>query len=302
MNTPLKDPYLKSFQTYLQLEKSLSENTIEAYLRDLSKLKRFYQGHSFAFTSCSVEEIQAFIYSIYDLGLSSTTQARIISSLKAFFNFLLLEEAIQSSPMAHISTPKIGRKLPEVLSIEEIELLLKSIDLSRAQGQRNRAIIEVLYGSGVRVSELVNLSLEDIIWEEHILRITGKGDKQRLVPFGSHARKQLTIYLTEVRIHQTISPENQDIVFLNRRGKKLTREMIFTITKNLAIKAGIKKKVSPHSFRHSFATHLIEGGADLRVVQDLLGHSSITTTEIYTHISDDFLREQILMFHPRNQL
>jgi len=248
----------------------------------------------------TMEDIQGFLKYITELGLGARTQARILSGLKAFYKFLILENEIQVDPTELIESPKLGRKLPDVLSIEEIDTILNGIDRSTPEGERNRAMLEVLYSCGLRVSELITLQISNIYFAEGFIRITGKGDKERLVPIGGQAIKHLNLYLNQVRVHQPIQAEFTDFAFLNRRGKGLTRVMIFTIIKNLVTAVGIDKTVSPHTFRHSFATHLVEGGADLRAVQEMLGHESITTTEIYTHLDRSYLKQTILDYHPRS--
>jgi len=295
--------YVNGFKSYLQLERSLSENTVEAYLRDVDKLAQLFteiSAKKLSIAEVRNQDLQEFIHWLHNLGLSAGSQSRIISGIKAFFGFLILEEIIDLDPSSLLESPKLARKLPDTLSVEEIELLLENIDRSTPEGERNVAIIEVLYGSGLRVSELVNLSLEDIYWDEGFLRVIGKGDKQRIVPFSDMAAKHLKLYIHEIRVHVKADPSHQHFVFLNRRGKQLTRVMIFTIIKKLVIKTGIKKRISPHSFRHSFATHLVERGADLRAVQEMLGHESITTTEIYTHLDRTYLKEVIDKYHPFN--
>lgn len=293
--------YISGFKSYLQLERSLSENTVEGYLRDVDKLAQFFTkiaNPEKSLNEIEHQDLQMFIHWLNELGLSAGSQARIISGVKAFFSYLVLEDVLMVDPSELLDSPKQARKLPDTLSIEEIELLIATIDRSKSVGERNVAILEVLYGSGLRVSELVNLALEDIYWEDGFLRVIGKGDKQRIVPFSDMAAKHLKLYIDEVRVHVKVVANHEHFVFLNRRGKQLTRVMIFTIIKNLVLLAGIRKKISPHSFRHSFATHLIENGADLRAVQEMLGHESITTTEIYTHLDRKFLKEVIEKYHP----
>ena len=292
---------VNGFNAYLKIERSLSDNTVESYLRDVSKLENFFTKNSLkkiSWENIEIENLQEFLSHIHDLGLSANSQSRIISSLKTFFKYLTIEELRSNNPAELLETPKTGRKLPDTLSVEEINLLIAAIDRTAKEGERNIAIIEVLYGCGLRVSELINLKISEIFWDEGFIRVIGKGSKQRLVPLGSIAVKHLKIYLNEIRIHAKIKPGSEDIVFLNRRGNHLTRVMIFTIIKQLAIKAEIKKNISPHTLRHSFATHLVEGGADLRAVQEMLGHESITTTEIYTHSDRSYLRQAILDHHP----
>jgi len=293
--------YIKSFEAYLRLEKSLSINSIDAYTRDVNKLAIFSEENGLTSPlKVTMEDIQGFLKYITELGLGARTQARILSGLKAFYKFLILENEIQVDPTELIESPKLGRKLPDVLSIEEIDTILNGIDRSTPEGERNRAMLEVLYSCGLRVSELITLQISNIYFTEGFIRITGKGDKERLVPIGGQAVKHLNLYLNQVRVHQPIQAEFTDFAFLNRRGKGLTRVMIFTIIKNLVTAVGIDKTVSPHTFRHSFATHLVEGGADLRAVQEMLGHESITTTEIYTHLDRSYLKQTILDYHPRS--
>lgn len=294
--------YIKGFQAYLKLEKSLSENSVEAYINDVSKLETFFSMKYPTLKIAEIEytQLQEFIKWIYELGLEASSQSRIISGIKSFFNYLLLEDIIESNPSEFLETPKLPRKLPEVLSIEEINMLLDAINMSTPEGERNKAMLETLYGCGLRVSELVSLKISELLFNEGFIRVIGKGNKQRLVPIGSVAIKQVEQYIKKVRYTTKPKPGFEDFVFLNRRGKQLTRVMVFTIIKQLAQKAGINKTISPHTFRHSFATHLINGGADLRAIQEMLGHESITTTEIYTHLDNEFLREAIISFHPRS--
>lgn len=292
----------KDFQHFLRLEKSLSDNSIEAYSNDLKKLIQYFELNGLEIPPDQVtgEQLKTFLRWINELGMSARTQARVISGLKAFFRFLSLEEKIEEDPMSLIEAPKISRKLPEVLSVEEIDRIISKIDLSKPEGHRNRAIIEVLYSCGLRVSELTGLRISDINMEKGYLKVRGKGDKERLVPIGKRAIREIKNYIFQRNSLLSIDESCKDILFLNRRGFQLTRVMIFTIIKNLAADAGIRKRISPHTFRHSFATHLVEGGADLRAVQEMLGHESILTTEIYTHLDREFLRETILSFHPRS--
>ncbi len=297
------DEAIKEFKIFIKLEKGLSENTETAYLNDIQKLKEFItviKEYPLLPDHISIGHLSEFIRYIADLGVSEATQARIISSIRSFFNFLFQNDYITTNPAKMIETPRLSRKLPAVLSVEEIDAIIDAVDLKRPDGYRNRAIIEVLYSCGLRVSELVNLKLSDIFSTQKFIRITGKGDKQRLVPISEKALEEIGNYLNFVRNDQKIKDGFEDILFLNRRGGKLTRNMVFIIVKELVQKAGINKNVSPHTFRHSFATHLVEGGADLRAVQEMLGHSSITTTEIYTHVSSAYLRDTILNFHPRS--
>ena len=289
----------RNFETYLRLEKSLSDNSIEAYLNDVYKLEKYFIGAGNDVSPVNVEypDLKAFLAWYGSNNLNTRTQSRVFSGVRAFYRFLLIEGEIEENPASHIESPKIGLKLPEVLSIIEIDRIIDQIDLSKPEGHRNKAIIETLYGCGLRVSELVNLHLTDIHYGEEFVVVTGKGNKQRLVPIGKKALKEIDIYKQDRKILSVI--KDQNILFLNRRGSRLTRAMIFTIIKDLAAKAGIRKNISPHTFRHSFATHMIEAGADLRAVQEMLGHESILTTEIYTHIDRSFLRDTLIMFHPR---
>jgi integrase/recombinase XerD len=290
----------KDFETYMRLEKSLSANSIEAYLRDVEKLESFLndKGRAKDPTEIDYEDIRQFILWYGESYENARTQSRTISGIKAFFRFLVLEGEIEENPTTLVESPKIGFKIPQVLSANEIEKILDAIDLSKQEGHRNKAIIETLYGCGLRVSELVNLRITDIHFNDKFIVVIGKGNKQRLVPIGEKALKAIRLYFEKRNVSKII---DQNIVFLNRRGRKLTRAMIFTIIKDSAQAAGIKKNISPHTFRHSFATHLVEGGADLRAVQEMLGHESITTTEIYTHVDRTYLRDTLVMFHPRAQ-
>lgn len=296
------ESHIKHFGTYLKLERSLSTNSIEAYVRDVEKLAQFitmnYNGISPL--SITVKHLQAFLQYVNELGMSAFSQARILSGIKAFYKYMLFEELIEKDPTVLIEGPKLGRQLPDTLEYDEIVKLFEAIDLSAAEGMRNRAMLEVLYSSGLRVSELVELKLASVYFDIGFLRVIGKGNKERLVPVGRDAMKFLKIYKEETRVHVPVQKGFESYVFLNRRGKKLTRVMVFLIIKSLAAKIGLKKTISPHTFRHSFATHLIEGGADLRAVQEMLGHESITTTEIYTHLDRDYLRQVIQDFHPRS--
>jgi len=291
---------IKEFKYYLKVERSLADNSVNAYIRDIRKFADFCSKIKVNELNISVNEIREFIADLNSKNISARSQARIISGVKAFFKYLIIEDYITNDPTMLIENPKIGLKLPEVLSVDEIELIISSIDLSNKQGERNRAILETLYSCGLRVTELINLKISNINFKEGYIKVIGKGDKERLTPIGSNALKYISIYVNEVRIHQKISKNHEDFVFLNNRGSKLSRVMIFTLIKRIVDKVGIKKKVSPHTFRHSFATHLIEGGADLRAVQEMLGHESITTTEIYTHLDRDYLRSNIMQFHPRS--
>lgn len=293
--------YIKNFVSFLKIEKGLSENSILAYQRDVQKLMEFSIDHSLDKpTLVYLEHLKGFVFILHELGLSARSQARVISGVKQFFQFLLLENERDDDPSELLELPKIGLKLPEVLTIEEIDAMIAAIDYSKNEGIRNRAILETLYSCGLRVSELVNLRFSDLYLEEGFIRVIGKGNKERLVPTSPSVKDEIACYVSETRNHQSIKPGNEDVVFLNRRGAKLTRVMIFTIIKELALAIGLTKSVSPHTFRHSFATHLIEGGANLRAIQEMLGHESITTTEIYTHLDQRFIRDAIISFHPRN--
>jgi len=287
----------------LKIEKSLSANSVEAYLRDFDKLTQYLEVSSSSKkpTEIRLADLQRMILWISELGISARSQSRIISGIRNFFFYLLLEDEIKEDPSELLELPKIGKKLPEVLSIEEIDDLKNAIDMSKQEGHRNRAIIETLYSCGLRVSELVNLQITNIYFDEGFVRVIGKGNKERLVPISPSVEKEIKIYRDLVRVHQEIKDGHEDYLFLNRRGAQLTRVMIFTIIKNLAQEIGLKKNISPHTFRHSFATHLVEGGANLRAIQEMLGHESISTTEIYTHLSNDFLKDAIISFHPRNK-
>ena len=292
--------YIKQFVSFLKIERGLADNSILAYQRDVIKLAEYSVDKNIDPIEINYKDLKDFVAVLYDLGLSARSQARIISGIKQFYGFILLENEIKDDPSELLELPKVGRKLPEVMSIEEIDMLIEAIDLSTNEGHRNKAILETLYSCGLRVSELVNLKFSDLYFEEGFIRVIGKGNKERLVPVSKTVEKEIKIYQENYRIHKKIKPGDENTVFLNRRGAKLTRVMIFTIIKNLSIESGLNKKVSPHTFRHSFATHLIEGGANLRAIQEMLGHESITTTEIYTHLDQSFLRDAILSHHPRN--
>jgi len=294
---------ISSFKLYLKLEKQLSGNSIEAYVSDVKKLRDYVAHYQTKITPARVDEdlLKEFIYQVSSY-ISTHTQARLLSGLRMFFKFLILEQEIEKNPVALIESPKLKRKLPDVLSLDEIDRMISAIDLSSPEGERNRAIIETIYGCGLRVSELVNLRISDLYFDEGFIKVTGKGDKQRLVPVNDYTKKYIEIYLNHVRKHQKVHKDFSDILFLNRRGKQLTRVMIFHIIKDLAKKAGIPKNISPHSLRHSFATHLLENGADLRSIQLLLGHESITTTEIYLHLDRQKLHETLEKYHPRGQV
>lgn len=294
------EPYKKGFKAYLQLERSLSENSIEAYLNDVEKLTYYLQsnGHLKAPSELDLKILQGFIKWIAELGMTQTSQSRIISGIRTFYKYCLLEDVSTTDPTTLLEAPKLKRTLPDVLSFGEIEQIIGEIDLSTPEGGRNKAILETMYSCGLRVSEVVNLKISQLYLDVGFVRVIGKGNKERLVPIGSDAIKYINIYRQNLRVHIPIQKGEEDILFLNRRGKRLTRVMIFLIIKDLTAKAGIKKNISPHTFRHSFATHLVEGGADLRAVQEMLGHESITTTEIYTHLDREFLRKTLEKFHP----
>lgn len=293
--------YIKNFESYLKIEKGLSENSIFAYLNDVDKLREFSEALDKSVESIELSDLQYFVGDLFDMGLSTRSQARVISGIKQFFEFLLLENTITKNPSDLLESPRIGRKLPEVLSISEIDTLITHIDLSKQEGHRNKAIIETLYCCGLRVSELCDLKISNIFFNEGFIRVIGKGNKERLVPLSPSVEKEVGLYFQSMRNHIQIAAGHEDFLFLNRRGKKLTRVMIFTIVKQLAESMGLKKTISPHTFRHSFATHLIEGGANLRAIQEMLGHESILTTEIYTHISQTAQRDAIMLYHPRNK-
>lgn len=290
----------KKYHTFLLLEKSLSSNTIEAYENDLGKYYDFLKEHALSVESAGLSDLRHFLKELSDLGIAVRSQARIVSSIKSFYHFLIYDESIDEDPTELLEMPKIGVYLPEVLSTEEINDIVSCIDMTKKEGQRNRAIIETLYGSGLRVSELVNVKLSNLFLDEEYMRIEGKGKKERLVPLSKESIKQIRLWLMD-RAQLEIKKGAEDYLFLNRRGAPLTRVMIFTIVKNLALEASIEKRISPHTFRHSFATHLLEGGANLRDIQQLLGHESILTTEIYTHINVKYLQETIMKYHPRNR-
>ena len=294
------DAYKKGYKAWLRLEKSLSENSVSAYLHDVQSLTNFLQAtHDLKDPNDVVlKDLEKFTKWVNELGMTNSSQARMISGIRSFFKFCLIEEITSIDPSALLEAPKQQRKLPDTLSFQEIEMVIAAIDLSKPEGQRNKAILETLYSCGLRVSELVNLKISNLHLSEGFVRITGKGNKERLVPIGSDAQKFINIYMNNIRNHIQIKTGEEDIIFLNRRGSRLSRLMIFLIIKSLAKIAGISKNISPHTFRHSFATHLVEGGADLRAVQAMLGHESITTTEIYTHLDREFLRTTLHQFHP----
>ncbi|MDR3706251.1 MAG: site-specific tyrosine recombinase XerD [Paludibacteraceae bacterium] len=295
----MTDPIIKKYHSFLLLEKSLSPNTIEAYEEDLDKLLVYLADAKITYLEAKIEHLRDFLIDLHELGISPRSQARIISGVKSFYRFLQYEEYLDEDPTELLEMPKLGKHLPEVLSIEEINNVIAAIDLSTNEGQRNRAIIETLYGSGLRVSELVNLKMSNIYADEGYMKVEGKGNKERLVPLSDESMKQIKLWLID-RNELSIQKGHEDFLFLNRRGAQLTRVMIFTIIKKLAEVAGIKKNISPHTFRHSFATHLLDGGANLRAIQQMLGHESILTTEIYTHMDMQYLRETVLQFHPSN--
>lgn len=292
--------YLKSYQSYLKIERGLSSNTIDSYCFDIEKLMLFLEHNNIDVSPIKIQEetLQQFIYEV-SKEVNSRSQARIISGLKSFFSYLIFEDYRNDNPLELIESPRLGRKLPDTLSIEEIDALINAVDLSSNEGERNRAMLETLYGCGLRVSELVELKISDLFFEEGFIKITGKGNKQRFVPIAEITQKYIEIYKNEIRRHQVIDKNDSDVLFLNRRGKKLTRAMIFTIIKKLAAEINLQKNISPHTFRHSFATHLLENGADLRAIQMMLGHESITTTEIYVHLDRKHLSEVVNNFHPR---
>ena len=298
--------YLNNYKNFLQLEKSLSENTVGAYIKDIVKFINYLEESNFKGTPKDVtqETIRNFIDFINESGMSASSQARALSGVKSFFKYLITDGIIDKNPSTHIETPKIGRKLPVVLEPDEINSLIEAVDLSTETGYRNRAILETLYGCGLRVSELINLKLSNVYFDEEFIKVEGKGNKERLIPLGNKAKEAIILYIENSRdilkLNKKINSKDSDILFLNRRGKKITRVMIFTIIKDLANKINLNKNISPHTFRHSFATHLMQGGADLRAIQDMLGHESITTTEIYTHLDKEYLKDTILRFHPRS--
>ncbi|MEO7309039.1 MAG: site-specific tyrosine recombinase XerD [Chitinophagaceae bacterium] len=294
------EDYKKGFKAWLQLEKSLADNSVEAYLHDIDMLTQFLlaTGEVKSPAALELKDLQAFLKWITELGINSTSQARIISGIRSFYKFCLLEHISTTNPTELLEAPKLKRALPEVLAFEEIDMMIAAIDLSKPEGGRNKAILETMYSCGLRVSEVVNLKLSCLYLEAGFVRVIGKGNKERLVPIGGDAVKYIGIYRNNIRVHIPVKKGEEDILFLNRRGNRLSRVMIFLIIKDLALVAGITKNISPHTFRHSFATHLVEGGADLRAVQEMLGHESITTTEIYTHLDREFLRETLQRFHP----
>jgi integrase/recombinase XerD len=294
----------KGFKAWLQLEKSLSDHSVDAYLRDIDKLTQYLelQKTDLSIGSINLHELQSFLKWIANLGMTASSQSRIVSGVRSFFKYCIQENLVKQDPTILLETPRLRRSLPDFLSVAEINRIVEAIDLSKAEGERNRAILETMYSCGLRVSELVNLRLSSIYPELGFVKVIGKGDKERLVPIGNTALKFIAIYRNQIRSHIKIKKGNEDILFLNRRGAILSRQMIFFLLRALVREAGIKKKVSPHTFRHSFATHLVEGGADLRAVQEMLGHESITTTEIYTHLDRAYLRETLQKYHPAFQV
>jgi len=292
--------YITEFVSYLKIEKGLSNNSIIAYKNDTDKLKNYCEDNKLTVKQVQYEHLKNFVAELYDLGLSARSQARIISGIKQFYGYLLLENLVTSDPSELLEQPKIGRKLPEVMTIEEIDSLINANDLQKDEGYRNRAILEVLYSCGLRVTELVELKFSDLFYDEGFIRVIGKGNKERLVPLSQNVKKEIELYAKKMRSKLKIKKGNENFVFLNRRGSKLSRVMVFLIIKELAKKVDLKKSISPHTFRHSFATHLIEGGANLRAIQEMLGHETIITTEIYTHLDQRFLKDAILSYHPRN--
>lgn len=296
--------YIHGYKAYLQVERSMPANTVDAYCRDISKLVAYFNAGNQEIKPSQVQlkDLQLFVNTLADIGIAASSQSRIISGIRSFFSYLLIENEVLTDPTELLAMPRIGRKLPDVLTIDEMELLIQTIDLSNPNGERNKAILETLYGCGLRVSELINLKISDLFFLDGFIKVTGKGDKQRIVPIGNKASAQIERYMTYVRRTGKIQKGQEDFLFLNARGAKLTRAMIFEIVKKAIAGTGIKKNISPHSLRHSFATHLVENGADLRAVQEMLGHASITTTEIYTHLDREYLRTNILKYHPRRNM
>ena len=303
INTKIWEINIKGFKSYLKLERSLSNNSVEAYIHDIMKFIQFleYKNIEVSPDKVTFQQLRDFVEWVNELGMLPTTQSRVISGIRSFYKYLLMENLIENDPTTLLEAPKTSRKLPDTLNVKEIDKLIDAIDLSTHEGERNKAILETLYSCGLRVTELVNLKISCLYLEIGYVKIIGKGDKERIVPIGVPAMKQIAIYKDAVRSHQKIKPGNEDVLFISNRGSKLTRVMIFTIIKRLAKAIKLKKKISPHTFRHSFATHLIEGGADLRAVQEMLGHESIVTTEIYTHLDKEYLRSAIIEFHPRSK-
>jgi integrase/recombinase XerD len=294
---------IKGFESYMLLERSLSPNTIEAYIRDISRLNEYciISEQGISPDQVHLNQLRNFVIRLNDIGISERSQARIISGIRAFYRYMIMEDILYDDPSELLEAPKLSRKIPDVLTFEEIEKIISAIDLSHEQGHRNRAIIETLYACGVRVSELINIKLSEYYPDIGFIKVTGKNNKERIIPIGNDAIKSIELYVKHERNKLKIAKGSEDYIFLNRRGKKLTRVMIFHVIKGLSKLCGIKKNVSPHVFRHSFATHLLEGGADLRVIQEMLGHESILTTEIYTHMDTNYLKEAIIKFHPRNK-
>ena len=303
LSTTMWSSVKKGFKAWLQLEKSLSDNSVEAYLRDIEKFTQFleFRKSSPSPQDIGLKDLQEFVKWIGALGMTATSQSRILSGIRSFYKYCLLENIVTKNPTLLLETPKLKRALPDFLSVSEITQILESVDLSKPEGERNRAILETMYSCGLRVSEVVSLRLSSLYPDLGFIKVTGKGDKERLVPIGKTALKYIFIYRNQVRVHASIKPGNEDILFLNRRGARLSRQMIFILLKEIVKRAGIKKTVSPHTFRHSFATHLVEGGANLRAVQEMLGHESITTTEIYTHLDREYLRKTLEKYHPAFQ-
>ncbi len=303
LSTTMWSSVKKGFKAWLQLEKSLSDNSVEAYLRDIEKFTQFLELRKSRPSpeDVGLKDLQEFVKWIGALGMTATSQSRILSGIRSFYKYCLLENIVTKNPTLLLETPKLKRALPDFLSVSEITQILESVDLSKPEGERNRAILETMYSCGLRVSEVVSLRLSSLYPDLGFIKVTGKGDKERLVPIGKTALKYIFIYRNQVRVHAGIKPGNEDILFLNRRGARLSRQMIFILLKEIVRRAGIKKTVSPHTFRHSFATHLVEGGADLRAVQEMLGHESITTTEIYTHLDREYLRKTLEKYHPAFQ-
>lgn len=292
--------YITEFVSFLKIEKGLSSNSIIAYQNDVDKLANYCMEKNIRVKDVQYAQLKLFVTELYDLGLSARSQARVISGIKQFFSYLMLENLITQDPSSLLEQPKLGRKLPEVLSIEEVDSLIAAVNLNSNEGPRNRAMLEVLYSCGLRVSELINLKFTDLFYDEGFVRVIGKGNKERLVPLSKSVELEISNYQEKMRSKLNVKDGHENFIFLNRRGKKLTRVMVFIIIKDLASKIDLKKSISPHTFRHSFATHLIEGGANLRAIQEMLGHESIITTEIYTHLDQSFLKEAILSYHPRN--
>lgn len=303
LSTTMWSSVKKGFKAWLQLEKSLSDNSVEAYLRDIEKFTQFLELRKSRPSpqDIGLKDLQEFVKWIGALGMTATSQSRILSGIRSFYKYCQLENIVTKNPTLLLETPKLKRALPDFLSVSEITQILESVDLSKPEGERNRAILETMYSCGLRVSEVVSLRLSSLYPDLGFIKVTGKGDKERLVPIGKTALKYISIYRNQVRVHARIKPGNEDILFLNRRGARLSRQMIFILLKEIVKRAGIKKTVSPHTFRHSFATHLVEGGADLRAVQEMLGHESITTTEIYTHLDREYLRKTLEKYHPAFQ-